>query len=82
MSFNVGSGVFVQVYVLGGICGYREENNKNPKKPKKRKNYNMFWILEKSFNGIPTNHGKEEKQIENWGRIEIKKEIKGKHMTS
>jgi hypothetical protein len=25
MSFNVGSGVVVHVYVLGGICGYKEE---------------------------------------------------------
>jgi hypothetical protein len=24
MSFNIGFGVVVQVYVLGGSCGYRE----------------------------------------------------------
>ncbi len=55
----------VLIYVLGRIQSYIEENNTNPKITKKdKKNYKMFWIIEKEFQWYP--HGPWKK-----GRIDL-----------
>jgi hypothetical protein len=57
MSFGAIFKAVVLIYVSGKIYGYIEENNTNPKKKTKKdkKNYKMFWKIEKEFQWYP--HG-------------------------